>query len=1007
MYSQSLQDQIQQIGEYVGVDPQSISLLNEILACFMSTLGRAIDARTDPPGDLLNLAIRLMLISDGLVRLQAENTLINNMHYLVGLGFEQTGEILARLKMKEIPIPSNPLDSDIWYTLSLSVLHYLAGGYRVQALSVLRRLQRIASQRENGLQHIHEYSEFFAALRGLYSGRPRIEDVNSQQNNSYWSSLFLGEKQPIASQEVRLFRLAEQIRQRRDVVLTDLGWGNAPEWLSNRSVNPEATDFWIKYLDGLARRGITAFTNEQVGPGFDTWLQLGNDLLVLLPTGSGKTVIGELRSALALAQRQQVVWILPTRALVRQTRRELLSAFDRMNIKVDELPTTEDFIPLFVEEDFLILRRIAVTTPEKLASLLRFSPKAGENLGLVVFDEAQILLEKARGTTAEFVLQQIRRRAPQCDLIFMSAAVDIKDELLKFLSRFGREPLQLISDIRPTRRVYGIITNEPDGSKEYPSVLLYPPGIQNEHGKTQRPQKLIMGKPLPKNITRLNTVQRFVQATTKAGFRTALFVETIKSTETQAEEIASTQSVLELPEKDIARLRVELGRESVIEKTGVKGVVPHHAGLTPLEQTIAEKWLRNNLVSTVVATPTLAQGVNLPFDIAIVTYISRSSHGNYQDRTPIPQRDIMNMLGRAGRAGHVSDGIGLIAYKRSEHVSSIQVLDQARRIFFKSQTMSNEYLGLSRLVARAKLAKVDEIDWLLELGGLDFSEVQSLVAFVLRHAVDKENINEHLAEQMDLFPSIGHLEKEEKEQILVVLEKLVKNIQIKLGDHNRPLLSALERTGLPVEILSYYFSQLRQADIPLDASRDNQIIWVDQLVQTALDSCSSREWYRELIGQISLEKIFSTIHLWRKGEPIAILEGNWKSEETKEKDNRINLGKFLNRQLSLIAQFWGALAVCYEELHGPLSRNSLGILLQQLPTFTREGVLTEGQLNWLSVISGIDRVLAHKLAALDDFETLSQINIQAFLRLWRDGSEKLPSGLDIEAQRALQAIIDK
>lgn len=998
MYSQILQDQIQQISEYVGVDPQSISLLDEILACFVGTLGRSIDARTDPPGDLLTVAIRLMLISDGLVRLQAENTFVSSMHYLVGLGFEQTGAILARLKMKEIPVPPNPLDSDIWYALSLSTLHYLAGGYRVQALSVLRQLRSIATQTGNDLQHIHQYGEFVTALGDLYSARV-------QQSNNYWSSLFLGEIQPTLPQEVRLFRLTEQIRQRRDIVLNDLGWGDVLKWLSSRNINQEATDFWIKYLDGLAKRGITAFTNEQVGPGFDYWLQLGNDLLVILPTGSGKTIIGELRSALALAQRQQVVWVLPTRALVRQARRELLAAFNGMNIRVEELPTTEDFIPLFVE-DFLILRHIAVTTPEKLASLLRASPKAGENLGLVILDEAQILLQQARGTTAEFVLQQIRHRAPQCDLVFMSAAADIKDELLRFLSRLGRKPLELISDVRPTRRVYGIVTNEPSGSKEYPAVLLYPPGVQNEKGQTRRPQKVIMGKPLPNSISKIDTARRFVQATTKAGLHTAFFVETVKSTETQAREIASTQSKLELPEKDIARLRVELGRESVIEKTGIKSVVPHHAGLTPLEQTIAEKWLRDNLVKTVVATPTLAQGVNLPFDISIVTYISRSSPGDYQDRIPLEQRDIMNMVGRAGRAGYVSDGIGLIAYKRNPDDSSIRVLDKARRIFFKRQSISNEYLGLSRLVNQAKSAQVDKTDWLLELSGLDFSEVQSLVVFVLRHAIEKENIKERLAEQIDLFPSTEHLEKEEKEQILVVLEKLVRNIQVTLGEHNRLVISALERTGLPIEVINYYFSQLRQAKIPLDANRDDQIIWVDQLVQTALDNCSSREWYRSLIGQISLEKIFSIIRLWRGGEPIAILEANWRPDELKIRDNRINLGKFLNHQLSLITQFWGALAVCYEELYGPLNRNRLGVLLQQLPAFTREGVLTEGQLNWLSVISGTDRVLAHKLAALDDFDALNQTNIRAFLTLWRNGSEKLPSGLDIEERKALQALID-
>jgi hypothetical protein len=528
MYSQNLQEYLQQIGDYAQVDPESIPLLANILACFVDTLGRAIGARTDPPGDWLGLSVRLLLLSDGLARLP-EGEVLDGAHYLVGLGFEQTGELLTRLNMKEVTKTVDPLESDLWYKLTLAFLHYLAGGYRVQALSVLRRLESILQ--ENDHQHLGRYRDAVNALHSLYTIK-RTAEVPLEGVN-VWHDLFFDRVKPNTPQELRLQQLAQRIRQRRDIVLANLGEGDEADWLSRRGVDPGAADSWRSYLATLDKRGITTFTKEQFGEGFDVWLRSGNDLLVVLPTGSGKTIIGELRSALALTQGQQVLWMLPTRALVRQIRRELREAFEPCGVTVEELPTTEDFIPLFV--DSLVGRgHVAVTTPEKLDSLIRSHPEAVKDVGLVVFDEAQTLLEKRRGTTAEFVLQQIRQQVPKCDIVLMSASGDIKESLEQILTKLGKQPDLLVSATRPTRTVYGVITDDDSGERQYPTVLLYPPGIQSESGQTENPFRLTINKPLPSNISATDTAQRLVNTTTTAGLRTALFVQRVDSTETRA-----------------------------------------------------------------------------------------------------------------------------------------------------------------------------------------------------------------------------------------------------------------------------------------------------------------------------------------------------------------------------------------------------------------------------------------------------------------------------------------
>jgi hypothetical protein len=798
MYSRTLQEYVQQIGDYAQVDPDSIPLLEKTLACFVTTLGRALGATTEPQGDLLDISVRLLLLSDALAKLQVGETL-DGAHYLVGLGFEQTGELVARLGTRETRELPPLLENDCWYRLLLAFLHYLAGGHRVQALSVLRHLEVTANLDESQYQHIRQYQDAITALRTLYAVRKTAAEFLAGDN--VWYDLFFGRVEPDSHQESHLQQLAQQIRQRRDVILANLGEGNEAIWLSNRGVNPNAGAFWKDYLRSLDRRGITAFTKEQVGEGADFfWLQPGNDLLVVLPTGSGKTVIGELRSALSLAQGKQVLWMLPTRALVRQIRRELRGAFEQLDVTVEELPTTEDFIPLFAE-NFAQHRHIAATTPEKLASLLRSNPEAVRGVGTVVFDEAQILLTESRGTAAEFVLQQIRREVPSCDIVLMSACWDIKDSLKMFLLKLGRQPDLLVSDARPTRRVYGVITNDYLGEKQYPTVLFYPPGVQEESDQTEVPFRLTLNssKSLPSRVSPTDTAQRFVRATTRVGLRTALFVKTVTSTETQAVKIARIQrQIITLPEQDVARLHTELGRASVVEGTGVKGVACHHAGLTPLEQVTVEKWLRDDIIKTVVATPTLAQGVNLPFDLSIVTYTSRFT----QDETnkPISRREILNMLGRAGRAGYVSDGFGLVSVERRHRNTSLEILDYSRRFFFYSQEPSEERLGLSRLIASALEAGINASDWLMELGGLSFVEGQTLIAFALRATADADDIRERLRAHLRLFPSIQQLDEEEIEQSALALEGLVRNVQRQVSNEDPLLIDVLQRTGMPIEV---------------------------------------------------------------------------------------------------------------------------------------------------------------------------------------------------------------
>jgi hypothetical protein len=1007
MYSQSLQDYIQELSAYAEVDPSSVALLDEILACFLGVLGRSIGAETNPEGDLLTATIHLLALSDGLSNL--DDVQLDGAHYLIGLGYEQTGELLARLAERIQLEDAGPLQNDHWYRLTLALLHYLAGGHRVQALSTLRHL-RDTSDRQQDSPFSTEYDQAFKALHQLYGGKPWTEKEHNQQGGS-WEDWIFGEDVPTDVSALRIHHLSKQISRRRDIVLGALGLNDEQHWLAVRVVNDDAAlDFWKAYLKRLETRGITTFTKEQSGPGFNVWLRLGRDTLVILPTGSGKTIVGELRSALTLAQGKQVLWMLPTRALVRQTRREFRGAFEPLNVIVEELPTTEDFNPLFADVTTK-LRYIAVTTPEKLAALLRSNRESVKNVGLVVLDEAQILLDSGRGTTAEFVLQQLRASLPSIDIVLMSAFADAAVVLDKFLRKLGREPDPLISDTRPTRRAYGILTNDGAAGKQHPLALIYPPGIQQATGETDHTFSILLRSVnLPSNLGPVDIAQRFVKGITSSGLRTAFFVSRKVSAETQALAIAKASikqnKAIDLPKPDIARLWIELGRKSTIEDSGKYRVAPHHAGLSPLEQHMVEKWVRIGEIRTVVATPTLAQGVNLPFDISIVSFTSRSDKTGNQE--PVPVTDIQNMVGRAGRAGHVSDGIGLIAVRRGR-LSPVRALDNSRRFFFSQPEMSSEKLGLARLINTALSAKVESRDWLLELEGTSFSEAQSLVHFVLETTTDETDIGSALITQMQKFPSMEQLTEDEIRQAASTLEALVNNVRQQLAD-DHILKEILARTGMPIEVLRHFVEDIQTRDPDWqEREPQEQFAWADRAVQSALEACSARSWYALLVGKTDLTHTFSSIQMWREGKPIVDIERNW-SMKGAAKSTQITVGEFLNHKLSLLAQFWGALAVCEEVIMGPSSSTQNERILQQLPAFVREGVSSLDEYVWLHTINGLDRVLAHHLSTVAPPSSGILDRRQFFrgqLRRWLRDRKTIPTNLEEPYRTALLGVLEE
>lgn len=1013
MNSNQIQQYREQSSHFAGIESSTVNLLAKSVASYLDSLSLILNGRSWPEADLSNLSISLLLLSDAANEMPASEER-RSLDYLIAMGFEQSGDLLSRELFKDIAETYPPLENDLWYRLVLSFLHYMAGGFRVQALCVLRHLNTLSNELNSDRRE--QYEQLVNALWNYFQGSER-----TRTNLSIVNDYLTGEREPSSTQfaELRIYRLSNRFREMKEAALDDLGMGKEDEWLSFREIlSDSSSSLWGDYLKRLKDRHFTNFTSEQIGQGFDSWLLPNTNLLVLLPTGSGKTLIGELMTALTLAQGFQVVWMLPTRALVRQTKRELSDAFESLGVDVDELPITEDYIPQELGELSEIAQRrlVAVSTPEKVAALIRSNKNAVSNVRLVVLDEAQILLEN-RGTTAEYVLQEIHRLCPSCKFVFMSAFADVEDRLRSFLNRLvGQSELakELISRNRPTRRIYGVITGHEYHGKKHPLISIYPPQLFSEETTFTQPYKIFFDHiKLNKKSGGIQFAVKVSKAIIGTSLRAVMFVNTVASAEKQALTIAHmSRKNIKLPDYDLSRLKVELGRQSLIEITGQKGVAPHHGSLAPLEQHIVEKWTKKEkIINLVVATPTLAQGVNLPFDLSIVSFVKRSKQDNPQVLEDVPIPEIMNMLGRAGRAGQVSDGLCLITAPIKSN-DSLKVLLHSRKFFFRTNERSRDFLGLAKLLRTALDAKINEKNWLFEMSGMNIDQAQTLISFSMQSAIEVEGEKAEIIERLLLFPSIQDL-KELYDDSAGVLKTLSENINpliqnILLASNNdRVLLEVISRTGLPIEVLRYFIHALRNSNEQIKELSSTEISnLADDIVFGSLEKCLDRDWYKRFVADIdkniSLEKIKVLINLWRDGYALANIESNVGLD-------RKAVGKFISRKLSLFAQFWGALAVCYDELYPDEQRNPF----DQLQMCIREGVNSIQELIWLNHLGDLDRVLAHKLASIMSMDTVSsdRQSISKFvkerLRRWKQKRELIPIELSVDEVGALNSIFNE
>ncbi len=363
----------------------------------------------------------------------------------------------------------------------------------------------------------------------------------------------------------------------------------------------------------------------------------GENLLLACPTASGKSLVAYLALVRAARAGRTGLYMVPLRALASEKAEEL-ARFEPLGLRVGISSGDSD-----LTNEQLDRLDILVATSEKADALLRRGAPWLSRLGVVVADEVHLLRDPDRGPTLEVTLTRLRRAFPDLQVVALSATVGNAEELAEWL-----DARLVASDFRPVPLRLGVYSQ---GRIVFPDLTdreIPPPG---------------------------EAVPRLVRSVIQDGGQALVFVNSRRASEQVAESLVGTVRALLSPEERGRAQEAASGLaagadEETVGLRRLHGLIPagvafHNASLTTAERRLVERAFRDRVLKALVATPTLAAGINLPARRVIVRDTTR-----YDDRlgmqTPIPAGEIHQMLGRAGRPRFDREGEALLLAKSDD-----------------------------------------------------------------------------------------------------------------------------------------------------------------------------------------------------------------------------------------------------------------------------------------------------------------------------------------------------
>uniref|UniRef100_A0A8B9G1P6 RNA helicase n=1 Tax=Amazona collaria TaxID=241587 RepID=A0A8B9G1P6_9PSIT len=398
-------------------------------------------------------------------------------------------------------------------------------------------------------------------------------------------------------------------------------------------------------LDAFQREAILCVDNKQ-------------SVLVSAHTSAGKTVCAEYAIALALREKQRVIFTSPIKALSNQKYREMYEEFQDVGLMTGDVTINPTASCL-------------VMTTEILRSMLYRGSEVMREVAWVIFDEIHYMRDSERGVVWE---ETIILLPDNVHYVFLSATIPNARQFAEWICHLHKQPCHVIyTDYRPTPLQHYIFPAGGDGLH----LVVDENGDFREDNFNTAMQVLRDAGDLAKGDQKgrkggtkgPSNVFKIVKMITERNFQPVIIFSFSKK---DCEAYALQMTKLDFNTDEEKKMVEEVFNNAIDclsdedkKLPQVEHVLPllkrgigiHHGGLLPILKETIEILFSEGLIKALFATETFAMGINMPARTVLFTSASKFDGKDFRW---ISSGEYIQMSGRAGRRGMDDRGIVIL-----------------------------------------------------------------------------------------------------------------------------------------------------------------------------------------------------------------------------------------------------------------------------------------------------------------------------------------------------------
>ncbi|NXW48763.1 MTREX helicase, partial [Nyctiprogne leucopyga] len=357
-------------------------------------------------------------------------------------------------------------------------------------------------------------------------------------------------------------------------------------------------------LDAFQREAILCVDNNQ-------------SVLVSAHTSAGKTVCAEYAIALALREKQRVIFTSPIKALSNQKYREMYEEFQDVGLMTGDVTINPTASCL-------------VMTTEILRSMLYRGSEVMREVAWVIFDEIHYMRDSERGVVWE---ETIILLPDNVHYVFLSATIPNARQFAEWICHLHKQPCHVIyTDYRPTPLQHYIFPAGGDGLH----LVVDENGDFREDNFNTAMQVLRDAGDLAKGDPKgrkggtkgPSNVFKIVKMIMERNFQPVIIFSFSKK---DCEAYALQMTKLDFNTDEEKKMVEEVFNNAIdcLSDEDKKlpqvsgGIGIHHGGLLPILKETIEILFSEGLIKALFATETFAMGINMPARTVLFTSASK------------------------------------------------------------------------------------------------------------------------------------------------------------------------------------------------------------------------------------------------------------------------------------------------------------------------------------------------------------------------------------------------